>query len=107
MKFAASSSQLESDPAEVLEERRKKFAKNIENLVSLDEEIAKNKTKHIRKSKDRKFRQKDHKDRKFRDNKRKHSGEKLGQKSRTEIFGKKKFIKRIKRNNGKPNIKTE
>ena len=58
MKFANNTASLATESAEVLEERKKKFAKNEENLISLDDEIekAKLKSKKIRKDRDRKFR---------------------------------------------------
>ena len=102
MKFANSAASLATESAEVLEQRKKKFAKNEENLLSLDEEIEKSKSKlkskKIRKNKDKKFRSRekgDRKERRFRGEKeRKRLGDGIGRKSRKEIFGKKRFIKR-------------
>lgn len=99
-----------TESAEVIEQRKRKFAKNEENLVSLDDEIEKSKlkTKKIRKNKDKKFGQRvrgDHKERKGRkfrgEKERRRSGDGIGNKSRKEIFGKKRFIKRSKGSNGR------
>jgi hypothetical protein len=61
------------------------------------------KLKKIRKNKDKKFGSRDKGDRKERrlggKKERRRSGDRFGKKSRTEIFGKKRFIKRVK--NGK------
>jgi hypothetical protein len=105
LKFTNNAASLVTESTEVLEERKKKFAKNDESLINLDEEIEKSKlkSKKIRKNKDKKFGSRVKGDRKERrlggKKERRISGDRFGKKSRTEIFGKKRFIKRVK--NGK------
>ncbi len=71
MKFSNNATSLATESADILEQRKKKFAKNEENIISLDEEIEKSKlkSKKIRKNKEKKFgsrKKGDRKQRKFR-----------------------------------------